>query len=384
MGLAVSENETFGSAREPGGLLVQDFLRRGGTLADLVARYSIKVTRGERHPSLALLKYNQIESPMAEPIVRECRGLILDESEGWRVASRSFDKFFNHGEGHAAAIDWATARVQEKLDGSLCVLYWHGGAWRVQTSGHPEAGGRVNDAAMTFADLFWEVFGLEGYSLPSEEHRDLCIAFELMTKHNRVVVRHEEPRLTMIGIRCRSTQQERPLGLLDHRYRPVRSFGLQSFEDIAATFSSMEPLRQEGYVVVDGSFNRVKVKHPGYVAIHHLKDGHSTRRLVEIVQSGEVGEFLTYFPEWRSEFEEIQNGLSAVEAQLEADYARLRDIPDQKAFALEAVKTKCSAALFSVRAKKAGSVREFLNRQQPDAIIRMLGIKDRPAESAAP
>lgn len=364
-------------------MLVQKFLRSGGTVADLAAKYSIKASRGVRHPSLVLLKYNQIDSPMAEPIVRECRGVILDESDGWRVVSRSFDKFFNHGEGHAAPIDWQTARVQEKLDGSLCVLYWHDGGWRAQTSGHPEAGGKVNDTALTFSDLFWEVFGLEGYALPADEHRDLCIAFELTTKHNRVVVRHEEPHLTMIGIRCRRTNQEHPLTVLDHRYRPVQSFGLQSFEQIAATFSSMEPLKQEGYVVVDGNFNRVKVKHPGYVAIHHLKDGHSTRRLVEIVQSGEVGEFLTYFPEWRSEFEEIQNGLSSVEAQLEADYARLRDIPVQKDFALEAVKTKCSAALFAVRAKKAGSVREFLNRQQPDAIIRMLGIRERVATEEA-
>ncbi len=364
--------------------LVQQFLRDGGTLSDLAARYAIKATRGTRTPSLVLLKYNQIDSPMSEPIVRECRGLILDESAGWRVVSRSFDKFFNHGEGHAAPIDWSTARVQEKLDGSLCVLYWHNGEWRVQTSGHPEAGGKVNDTSYTFADLFWEVFRAEGYALPSVgEHEDLCIAFELTTKHNRVVVRHEEPRLTLIGVRCRRTGQERPLEMLDHRYRPVRSFGLQSFEQIAATFSGMEPLKQEGYVVVDGSFNRVKVKHPGYVAIHHLKDGHSTRRLVEIVQSGEVGEFLTYFPEWRSEFDEIQSGMAMVEAQLEADYARLADIPVQKDFALEAVKTKCGAALFAVRSKKAATVREFLNRQQPDAIIRMLGIKERQAEEIA-
>jgi hypothetical protein len=31
----------------------------------------------------------------------------------------------------------------------------------------------------------------------------------------------------------------------------------------------------EGYVIVDANFNRVKVKKPAYVAVHHLK-GKST------------------------------------------------------------------------------------------------------------
>jgi tRNA splicing ligase len=94
--------------------LVVDFLRSGGTLADLAARYFIKATRHRQKPHLVLLKYDQINSPFAEPIVRECRGIILDEASNWRVVSRSFDKFFNHGEGHAATIDWSTARVYRR------------------------------------------------------------------------------------------------------------------------------------------------------------------------------------------------------------------------------------------------------------------------------
>src|SRR5262249_28873582 len=108
-------------------MLVQEFLRGGGTLQDLAARFAVKAVRSARNPDLVLLEYSQLDSPFAEPIVRECRGLILDEARDWAVVSRSFDKFFNHGEPLAASIDWATATVQEKLDGSLCVAYHHGG-----------------------------------------------------------------------------------------------------------------------------------------------------------------------------------------------------------------------------------------------------------------
>lgn len=316
-------------------MLIQNALRSGITLDDLASRFAIKATRSVAHPSLVLLKYSQIDSPMAEPLVRECRGLILDEADDWCVVSRSFDKFFNHGEGHAASIDWATAQVQEKLDGSLCVLYRYAGKWNVQTSGQPDASGQVSDESFTFADLFWRTFHEHGYQTPTDTR--LCLSFELMTKWNRVVVQHTEPRLVLIGVRRRDTGQEFSISTFEHMYDTVRSFPLQSFDDIATTFKTMEPLKQEGYVVVDGNFNRVKVKHPGYVAIHHLRDsGASKRRLCEIVLAGEVGEFAAYFPEWSD---------------------------------------RLPAALFALRRGQVLNAREHIAKMQADDVLRLIGIK---------
>jgi len=63
-----------------------------------------------------LLKYDPLASPFGNREVEECRGLVL-ERDTWKVMSLGFTKFYNSAEGHAAKIDWSTARVLKKEDG---------------------------------------------------------------------------------------------------------------------------------------------------------------------------------------------------------------------------------------------------------------------------
>lgn len=359
---------------------LQRFLREGGTPAQLFERFAIKTARHPEFPSLALFKYHQIDSPFGQPIVRESRGVILDEAREWAVVSRPFDKFFNYGEGNAAPIDWGSARVQEKLDGSLCVLYHHEG-WRVATSGTPDAGGNVNGFGIKFRDLFWRVFEALQLELPRDEH--LTFMFELTAPENRVVVRHQTQSLTLIGVRCREDGLERDY--LDRfGYPSVRSFPLQSIADVVATFADISPLSQEGYVIVDGAFNRIKVKHPGYVALHNMRDGFGSRRVVELIRTDAVDEVLSYFPEYRSMIEPVRARFAELAAAIDAEFIRLRHIPVQKDFALEAVKQPFSGALFALRAGKAPSGMEFLRGMNMEPLLRQLGIKGEEQQGSEP
>lgn len=361
-----------------GELIVQKFLRDGGTYEDLREHYATGMRRHGAYPNLVLLKYNQIESPFAEQIVRECRGIVLDESHGWEVVSRGFDKFFNHGEGHAAPIDWTTACVQEKVDGSLCVLYHYDGQWHVATTGTPDACGDVSGFGLTFKEYFWSTAQSIGMCLPPNEWTDWCFMFELVGPFNRIVVRHEKPSLTLLGMRHKLGHEE-PLtyhisGALN--VPCVKSFPLRSVDDIVSSFANMSPLSQEGYVVVDGAFRRIKVKHPGYVALHHAKDGMSKKAIVEIVRSGESSEVLTAFPEFAPMVAEVRASFDAIVTEIESDYTQLKDIPEQKVFAAEALKTSCQGVLFALRAKKTPSVRQWLRDARIDAVMTLLGHKD--------
>lgn len=374
--------------REKPKLLVQGFLEADGTLGDLVQSYTIKNRRHGKYENLVLLKYG-IDAAFMNPMVRECRGIILDEARSWAVVSRAFDKFGNHGEGYVPEIDWSTARVQEKLDGSLCVLYHYDGAWHVATSGSPDASGDVQRAGShqpdaftkgySFADYFWDTFKSEGGKLP--EPSDLCYAFELMGPANRIVVVHEKPWLRLLAVRNRATgEQFWPEDRsADVNIAPVRSFPLTNLDEITASFEHISPVSQEGYVVVDGNFNRVKIKHPGYVALHHAKDGMGPKAFVQIARTGEVGEVLSAFPEFQPLIAEARGRYESLLASVKSDYERLKHHATQKDFALEAVKTPCSAALFQMR--KGVALEDFFRDVAIDKLMGWMGVVDEASPS---
>jgi len=367
-------------------MVLQDFLRTGGTLAALAETYAIKSVRHKTYPNLILFKYSQIASDMSLPIVQESRGVVLDENENWRVACRAFDKFFNYGEPNAAEIDWATAVVQEKVDGSLCTVYEYAGEWHVATTGSPDASGPVDSSETTFAALFWETLGLylgEDWDTPPWESPDWCHLFELTTPQNRVVVNHLTASLTLLGVRDRSGQWVKTSETVMAQVVPVvREYPLQSFTDIQATFDRMDPLQQEGYVVADALGNRVKVKHPGYVALHHMKDGMTVKSILEVIQRGEVPEVTVHFPELAETFNQVKSQYDALALAIDAAYLPIKHIETQKDFAAQALPFPYSAALFDLRKGKAADGKDFLAKATLPSLMRLLDLKEEANESA--
>jgi site-specific DNA-cytosine methylase len=248
--------------------------------------------------------------------------------------------------------------------------------WNVGTSGTPDASGRVNGFDMSFADLFWRVFNDLGYRLPNQNSEHVCYMFELMTKYNRVVVPHDKERLVLIGVRDKWGHEYHPDSIAkQYGYECVKEFSLQTVEQVRESFTVIDPLHQEGYVVVDNAFSRVKMKHPGYVALHHIKDSISPKKALEVVRVGESSEVLAHFPEWKEYFDIAQTALDDLKFHLETEYERIKDLSSQKEFALEACKTRLSGALFSLRANKVTSIAQYLAEMQIDTLAKILGIK---------
>lgn len=357
-------------------LQIQQFLRNSGTPESLRETYAIKSNRHKRYPNLVLFKYDQIDSPMGERIVQEARGIILDEADNWRVVGRGFDKFFNYGEGLAAQIDWTTARVQEKVDGSLIMLYEYNGEWQVATSGSPDASGVVGDEGFTFRELFLRVWGER--PLPSLHMcLDYCFLFELCTEYNRIIVPHQESKIVYLATRDRVMGSYVLFSKFIFAVIPsVREFPLTSMDAIVKSFEHINGFDQEGYVVVDGQGNRIKVKHPQYVALHHVRDQLGPKWLVKVIVSGEVPEVLSVFPKYQEEFATMTARYEALVAEIESAFIETKHIENQKEFAL-AVKDKGYAAvLFALRSNKVSSVKQWLAQELHfPKVLRLLDVR---------
>lgn len=289
-----------------------DFIKKNPDWREVLAAppYSLKI-KDEGHYTLFM--YNQLNSDFYNPIVKEARGVILDLSDGEpRVVCRAFDKFGNYGEGYVDTIDWSSAVVQEKIDGSIVKFWWDRGLWRVSSNSCINAYNAILDGTnVSIGSLFQKAFRASG-ATSDNFNTSHTYVFELVSRYNRVVIDYEDLNIYMIGERDNVTGEEiTPSRELWGDYFDFpKIYRLTSLEDCitaAAALNEGEKVEHEGFVVVDKYFHRIKIKSPLYVAKHHiLTKTLSLLDLVRIYKNNEKEEFLTYFPLAREKYEKIE------------------------------------------------------------------------------
>lgn len=288
------------------------FIKENNNWEELLeqAPYFLTIKEDEHY---YLLKYNQIESDFSNEIVKECRGLIIDKQTLEPVAL-SFRKFHNVQEPIHDDIDWITARVQEKIDGSKLLLFYnkYDSKWQVCTSGNLDAyKANVNDFEITFGDLYEKA--LKNNNLTKQEFEDkldihYCYTFELVSPESRVVIPYKEADLYFIGIRnIISFNEDLPIYFASYLgIKTPKEYSLKTLDDCLKATDIMG-YDEEGFVVVDDNWNRVKIKSPAYVSIHHLRDNGvvNKRRILDLINHNGQDDYLAMFPEYTEYFNEV-------------------------------------------------------------------------------
>lgn len=325
----------------------------------LSEQFHISVKHHPVYPNLVHLKYHQIDTPHNE-ITNWCRGTIVDINTN-KFVSLPYKRFFNYGETEADDILWNTASIFEKLDGSLVVMFNFDNQWHIHTSGTSDANSPMTIGNETFKECFWRIWKQKGYDLPILTNH--CYMFELLTPYNRIIVPQTEERIILHGVRNIQTLNEGcpEQVALSNGWECVKSFSFKSLDDVINTCSELDPMKQEGFVVRDIRFNRIKIKSPQYVALHHIKGSFSARRMLEVIMKHEHQEFISYFQEWKPAYEEIKNRIEQLLLKTTELWNQYKDIKDQKEFALAIKDKPQSCLLFSVRCKRFNSVQEAFN-----------------------
>lgn len=349
----------------------------------------IKVTQHSTEP-LFLFKYDQIDSNKFRyhPAVMEARGAVLHRvfdsgaCDYWFYpVARPFRRFFNLGENSEQEqnFDWTNFQADVKEDGSLCIAYYFNGTWKFNTSGS-FGNGPVGDYTswheyIKVAAPFLSMFRAD---------TDYTYLFELVGPTNQIVRLYTKPRLILLGARhTRNGNEMRPDEL---NYQAVQlnvdrpaSELAHAIKDRASLENALRLLEQtnpthEGFVLRDATDNRIKCKTDTYYALHHLKDnGNISRpdRLIELILRGNVEKVLETWPDLRSELELWRDRLCNSLQDTEKRYSEIKDIKNQKDFALSIKDHPFSSVMFAAR-KSQEDLRAIFMSQPADKLVEKL------------
>jgi len=355
---------------------LQRYLRKYNDLDKLTAEFGIKCYS---HPTLPLVgfKYNMIDSPKYEPIVRWSRGSVLERGT-WNLIAQPFKRFYNFGEceEEREKFDWSNFTVTEKVDGSLIIVYFYAGRWRINTSGS-FADGQAGLYNGTWEELFCKTFpGILNESprmdkLCSSLNPNFTYLFELCSLYNKIVTLYPNPVVFYLGSYDLKNGYELTFGEVECEAARLnlklpKTYPFKSIAEVLDFLHVQESENPtfEGVVIRDCHNIRFKVKNEAYLRLHHMFDNGNVanpKHFVPFIVKGERAEIENYFPELKALFDEAENKIQKEWKNLLDLWKECSRIQSQKDFALSIIKrTKFSSVLFTLRKEKG------LNQTQDD------------------
>lgn len=297
-----------------------EFINSNPNWKNILAAEPYNISIVEEYP-FTLLKYKKDRINFSDPIVRECRGSIVfydDIINSWRYACRPFDKFQNYynEDSDLSKIDWSTAVVKEKVDGSL-IKVWYSRLdrlWHISTNGTIDADKTtLPNTNITYFEYFKKAFGAPLQVLLNELDYRYTYMFELVGPDNHLIVDYPEPAIYFLAARNtalgyyadeKSSAVSGLYGLTSIKY--PGHYNLHSLKDCVSAAERMNK-NQEGFVVNDAFGNRIKIKSPEYLkaAAFYNNGVLTTKNALELIQEGKVDDFLDYIPIYKDRMNKI-------------------------------------------------------------------------------
>jgi hypothetical protein len=246
------------------------------------------------HPTLPLTIWNYSEKVQYEglfdDITLQTRGLVTDDKGN--VVARPYQKFFNMEEGkHTPTSEF---EVQEKLDGSLGILFNYNNEWVFATRGSFTSEQSIKGFEM-----------LKNYNY-KKLHKGYTYLFEILYNENRIVVKYPFEDLVLLGMIETKTGYEVDLYGEGNDVRLknlVSNLGFKVVKkyDGINDYSALKDMikdNEEGFVVKFSNGNRMKIKGKEYLRLHKLMTNVSTTAIWEMLSKGsDVLELLKDVPD---------------------------------------------------------------------------------------
>jgi hypothetical protein len=351
-------------------LNVQKFLRESvaeNPLGELESQLAIKVNDYPEQ-GIVMLNYHMLDSPKTHPITIECRSLILNRIT-FDIVSRKFDRFFNLGENPEFYSDFnfESCHILSKEDGSLIGVYYNPITEKYSISTRSMANAEGNHTlGDTWYNRIRSAFGFnsdeefqEFWSLVSNSQKWTYI-FEFIGPENRIVTPYKQTEMVFIGA---SSIDGDWMKLEDMKFQmkwfsklnirlPEFYATPKTIDELIIQANELKDLK-EGFVIWEPNTNkRQKIKSIQYIAVHAIR-GENTlptrKNIFNLIFTGDMDEFLTYFPEYTELFKSAQDEIFSFEYDLSAIWHQVKNIDDQKTFALAIKDVPRSFILFMAK-----------------------------------
>jgi RNA ligase len=321
----------------------------------------------QTHPTLPLTIWNYTEKVQYEglwdEVTLQCRGLITEDTTG-KILIRPFRKFFNYEEvvgKNVIPSKGDYVYVQEKMDGSLGILFCYEGEWIMATRGS-----FASEQAIKGLEIVKSKYFLGSWS------KEYAYLVEIIYPENRIVVNYGEEKIVFLSVVLNESWNWKPTDDTELHWTTanmvLHANGVEE-DDLVKTeqhFSFSDELykslkeknetNKEGFVLrfQPGNF-RIKIKFEEYVRLHKVMTNLSTTAVWEVLSmGGSMDDFLKDVPdEFYQKIQDYVSDLVVRHDNIMKDYLyHYTDIvlktQDRKSFAEETKRYSHPSLLFGL------------------------------------
>jgi len=249
-----------------------------------------------------------------DDVTLNARGTVYEIATG-KVVARAFPKFFNFGElNDDKKADIINARYFEsfeKMDGSLGIVYFYDGEWRVNTRGS-----FTSDQAIKGKEM------LDSRYKTKNMNKENTYLVEIVYPENKIIVNYgQEEFLSLLGIYNNEYETDLNENIKIHSLKTnLIVTPATTFDSIVELQNHLETLdhTEEGYVVRLENGYRVKFKSAEYLRVARIVNHLTPLSLWKAMENGVVKvDYLEHLPE------EFREEADALVDQIEASYGEL-------------------------------------------------------------
>jgi RNA ligase len=251
-----------------------------------------------KHPTLPISIYNYSRQTQFnndwDEITLEMRGTIIDD-QGYVVAS-SFPKFFNYEEVKNKLPKRSDyVYVQEKLDGSLGILFYYENEWHLASRGS-----FTSDQAKRGMEILKKDYRLHNFLT------HVAYIVEIIYPENRIVVDYKnKERIVFLSTSINGEEQHWTTSLTLFNASYIKKKDIVKCEqhfsfgpDLYRSLKDMNTKNKEGFVLIFQPYFRMKIKFDEYVRLHKLLTNFSNVDIWEYLKDGRnINELLERVPD---------------------------------------------------------------------------------------